>query len=86
MANSTYKPTGFPKGRPRNGEIRPATPGGVHQKEFRAERKDDPEYKNQRALYSQLWKLANSERSREISRNSYRRAKTWSEANGKFSK
>lgn len=79
-----YTPTGYSKGRPRKGEIRPITPGGAHQSERRAKLKDSEEYKSIQAMYQQFWKLANYDRSKEIARNSRRRKKSWKESQGKI--
>lgn len=53
-------PTGFPKGRPRKGELRPPTPGGVWQAEYRALQKEiNPNWLKIQADYQRLWHLAN---------------------------
>lgn len=56
-----YVPTGFPRGRPRKGEIRPPTPGGVQQAKWRERQLalNPEEYRAQQAMYQQLWHLAN---------------------------
>lgn len=40
MSYSYYKPTGFPLGRPRIGEIRPETPKMISARKYREENKD----------------------------------------------
>ena len=55
-----YIPTGFPRGRPRKGEIRPLTPGGVAQAEWRRQQlaKDPVGYRQLLADYQRMWQLA----------------------------
>jgi hypothetical protein len=73
-----HERTGDKRGRPRRGEIRPATPGGIKSAEYRARQKrDNPEYLLQQALYQQLWRLMNKERWIEIQRDSHLRSKRW---------
>ncbi len=63
--------TGYNKGRPRIGEIRPLTIGGLRSQQVReAEKKKMGEkaYKLKMAIYSQLWKLANKEKYLKINR------------------
>ncbi len=69
--------TGYTKGRPRIGEIRPLTMGGLHSAAQRAKqiKKDAGAFRMQQAIYQGLWRHANLERSNEISRNSGRRAR-----------
>lgn len=78
--------TGFGMGRPRNGELRPTTPGAEEQKKIRAKHKDSAEYKQIQAMYHQFWHLANREKSLQIRRDSARRKASWKNAEGKFSK
>ena len=78
------KPTGYSKGRPRKGEIRPVTLGGVKQTKYRTAHKDDPEWKHIQAMYHQFWYYANRDRAQEIARNNYYRKKSWEEAQGKI--
>lgn len=56
-----YVATGFPRGRPRKGEIRPLTPGGVAQAEWRRKQLtlDTEGYRALLANYQRLWHLAN---------------------------
>jgi hypothetical protein len=76
------RPTGYSRGRPRKGEIRPGTGGGAKQTKYRAAHKDDPEWKHIRAMYQQFWYYANRDRAQEIARNCYYRKKSWEEAQG----
>lgn len=80
------KHTGFPVGRPRKGEIRPATPGASRQKEYREKYRNSQKYKDVQAMYQQFWRLSNPDRSNEIKRTSVTRQITWKLAEGKFSK
>ena len=78
----SHKKTGFPLGRPRKGEIRPPTPGGIYQAALRAKRKaEDPEYYVIQADYQRLWVLANHEARKKQSRAYYARKKLWDKAN-----
>lgn len=63
--------TGYTVGRPKVGEIRPLTIGGLQSAQKREKMKKQmgiKQYKMKMAIYSQLWRLANLERSKEISR------------------
>lgn len=75
---NSYTKTGYAKGRPRKGEIRPPNLNAVFQKKYQHARKNaDPEYKIQLAVYQKFWSLMNKERSREIKKNSALRNKAW---------
>lgn len=72
------KPTGWAKGRPRKGEIRPATDGGLWQAKYK---EDHSEYVllYQRE-YQRIWRENNRARHNEISRNALQRKKLWGDA------
>ncbi|WP_407305335.1 hypothetical protein [Acinetobacter sp.] len=69
-------PTGFPKGRPRTGEIRPLSVNAIKMAEYRKNRQAcDPTYKDAHNTRTSAWQAKNPERAREIARNSYKRRK-----------
>lgn len=72
---SGYKPTGFPRGRPRKGEIRPYSPNAANQQCYREGHREHWLEKNRE--YQANWRANNLERAREIGRNSRRHAKLW---------
>jgi hypothetical protein len=76
---NTHKPTGYSKGRPRKGEVRPPTPGGLYQAKLRAKRRAENEeyWKAYYAGQQAIWVANNPERQQAISRGSYIRAKGW---------
>lgn len=77
---SAYKPTGYPKGRPRKGEIRPPTPGGLKQRRFResqVKKLGREAFNKLRADYQRRWRDDHLERAWEISRSSYLRRRAW---------
>lgn len=75
MATYWNGPTGYQKGRPRIGEVREPTPGGIQQTGYRARHKNNAEWLHIRAMYQQFYKLANQDRVLEIARGSNRRRK-----------
>ena len=75
MTTSTYKPTGYPRGRPRKGELRPISPQAEACAEWRAKNYDHWLEKNRE--YQANWRAKNLERSREISRGTRIRKKKW---------
>lgn len=78
---STYTPTGFRRGRPRKGEIRPPTPGGVWQAEWRERQKaENPDYFVIQADYQRLWQLANPGKKAEVSKGYLQREAHWERA------
>ena len=78
----SYQPTGYPRGRPRKGEIRPPSPNAINIAKYRKRRHErDPEWKAVLAAQQAEWKANNSERSKEISRNTKIRAKSWANIN-----
>lgn len=81
-----YTPTGFGKGRPRKGELRPATITGTAQAAYRAQHKDSPEWRAVQAMYQQFWYLANKDRVKQIKKEYLLRSEAWKAAEGKFSK
>jgi hypothetical protein len=70
-----YKPTGYPRGRPRKGELRPTSPAAVKLAEWR-ERNYDHWIETNRE-YQREWRAKNPERSKEIDRNAQIRKKKW---------
>jgi hypothetical protein len=70
-----YEKTGFPRGRPRKGELRPASPNAENQARWRA--KNAEYYRVINRNYQSEWVAANPERAREIKRNTYLRKKLW---------
>lgn len=76
----TYVPTGYKPGRPRKGEVRPASPNAIAMAEYRARRKlRDPTWLAKLAADQRRWYHANLERGREISRGVALRKKRWAE-------
>lgn len=72
---SGHKPTGFSRGRPRKGELRPPTPGGLWSAKWREE---NPElYLERNKQYVAKFRKENLERVLEIERNARIRAKLW---------
>jgi hypothetical protein len=69
------KPTGFPRGRPRKGEIRPVTPGGLASAKWREENYEL--YLKRNREYSVKWRAKNPERAREIGQSYRNRARLW---------
>lgn len=64
---TNHKPTGYPKGRPRLGEVRPTTPGGIESKQWR---EANPElYLERNREYTRRWRANNYERVIEIEKN-----------------
>jgi hypothetical protein len=72
-----YTPTGYPRGRPRKGELRPTSPAAVKLAEWR-ERNYDHWIEMNRE-YQREWRAKNPERSKEISRGTRIRKKKWEE-------
>lgn len=75
MKKSSYKPTGFPVGRPRNGEIRPETPQSIAAAKYR----EDNRYwllALNRVRVAE-WRAANPERALQHSRNKAARDKAY---------
>jgi hypothetical protein len=74
-----YVPTGYGRGRPRKGEVRPPTAGGIAQAQLKKKRlTEDFEY--WRAYYNEQqadWAARNPERAKQISTASSRRALGW---------
>jgi hypothetical protein len=71
----TYKPTGFPRGRPRKGEFRPRSPRAESIMKWR--KKNYEYWLEKNREYQANWRSTNRERSKEISRNCYVRKKAW---------
>lgn len=79
----SYVPTGFPRGRPRKGELRPQTYGAKKQAEWRAKQKAANDlYLLEQALYQQFWRLENIEKRRAQARAYYYRRKSWAAHTG----
>jgi hypothetical protein len=78
---AAYKPTGFPRGRPRKGEIRPPTPGGIRAAAYRVKRlAEDPEYAEKLAEAQRKWYWNNHERVLKQKRDYLHRKNTWAAA------
>lgn len=76
-----YVPTGFPRGRPRKGELRPPTPGGVWQAKYRAQQKaNNPDWLVIQADYQRLWQLANPGKKAEGQKKYKQREVHWQAA------
>jgi hypothetical protein len=73
-----YVPTGFPRGRPRKGEIRPPTPGALAQAKRRANM--SAEEKQIQADYQRLWHLAHPGAKAASNKRSRQREVHWSAA------
>jgi hypothetical protein len=72
---NTYQKTGYPRGRPRKGELRPVSKNAARCQLWRQEHLDHWREKNRE--YQANWRAANLERSNEIARNTYHRKKAW---------
>lgn len=78
---SNYKPTGYPRGRPRKGEIRPPSPNAIYCANYRKARlAQEPDWKKHLAKLQADWRVANLERSRAQKRACYARKKAWEES------
>ena len=67
--------SGFPRGRPRKGEVRPPNISAISQAKYRA---DNPTLSAERNLEAQTkWREANLEKARAQKRAAYRRKKGW---------
>lgn len=67
--------SGFPRGRPRKGEVRPPSIGAIEQAKYRA---DNPELSAVRNLEAQTkWREANLKKARAQKRSAYKREKAW---------
>jgi hypothetical protein len=73
--SSNYKPTGFPRGRRRKGEVRPFSPNAEKQQRYRSTHRDHWLEKNRE--YQAAWREENYERSNEIARNARLCKKMW---------
>lgn len=71
---STYVPTGFPRGRPRKGEIRPYNKRAALKKE---RYHTDSTYRERALAASAAWIQAHPERKREYQRAYLRRRSAW---------
>lgn len=80
MTKTQYKPTGFPPGRPRKGELRPLTINGVYQAKYREKMRQDPKWLLHQALYQQLRRLEYPESYKKIAKNYRIRSKIWSQS------
>jgi len=70
-------PTGYARGRPRKGEVRPISVNAVKIAEYRKKRlAADPKFREAHNQNSLAWQAKNPERTREIARESYHRNKT----------
>jgi hypothetical protein len=77
---NSYEKTGFPRGRPRFGEIRPLSVNAVKCSTWLERKlKKDPKYAKVLAKRQRDWRNKNLERAREISRQTWARRKQWSE-------
>ncbi len=75
---SNYVPTGYPRGRPRKGEIRPLSKPAKWQRKWRAE---NPELARKKSrVESAKWRAENPERYAMHQRNYLLRKKGWEEA------
>jgi len=82
-----YDSTGYPRGRPRLGELRPPSLNAIRHANWLDNRlKKDPEYKSVLAKRQADWKIRNLDRSREISRLTARRRKNWKEFRKNYDK
>ena len=68
--------TGFPRGRPRKGEVRPPSPNAIRTAEYRKARlANDPEFRKTLNAYNKKWREENPERWKEIGREKNQRRK-----------
>jgi hypothetical protein len=77
---NSYQKTGFRRGRPRFGEIRPPSTNAIKHSNWLSKRlKKDPKYKEVLAERQRDWRTKNLTRSNEISRQGVARRKQWIE-------
>jgi len=73
--------TGYPKGRPRNGEFRPDNAKAAYQREYMKNRREtDTEFREHLRQKQAKWRAANLERAQQLSRETYARQKAWERA------
>ena len=70
-----YQPTGYPKGRPRRGEIRPLTKKTIARREWYYDHLDREQARNRAANLK--FRIEQPERWKEINASSKLRAKLW---------
>jgi hypothetical protein len=74
--------TGYQRGRPRIGEVRPPSPAAIKRKEWLTKKlRENPEYRLVLAERQRRWRERNLERSRAIFRRSQRRTVVAKELN-----
>lgn len=79
---SNYKPTGFPRGRPRQGEIRPPSPAAQrHARYIQKRLATDPFFREQLNEYQRQWVKNNPMRAKEIAKATNLRKRKWKKAN-----
>lgn len=75
---TNYKKTGYPRGRPRKGEIRPPSPNAIACANYRARRLAvEPEWREVLNEYQSKWRASNLDRSRAQKRAANLRKKAW---------
>lgn len=80
---SSYKKTGYPRGRPRAGEIRPISLHAERMRKYRERRLiGDPGWYEVLAAQTRKWRANNPERANEIARDTYTRRKRLKETEG----
>lgn len=75
----TYKPTGFPLGRPRTGEMRPQTPRTIWARKQYLALKDNPEFQEQRRAISREHYWKDPERAAFLQKKALQRKRAWAQ-------
>jgi hypothetical protein len=75
-----YVKTGYKRGRPRKGEMRPLTPARRKRLDWYEKNHKDPEFRKKRAAEHREWYNNNVAKARKISRDSYKRKVAWKKA------
>ena len=75
-----YVKTGYKRGRPRKGEMRPLTPARIKRLDWYEKNHNDPEFRKKRAAEQRKWYNNNVARARKLGREYYKRKVAWNKA------